>query len=63
MAFYRRLVAHCDGHQPHTNSGCYSSQVLNPETTQPYHDLMEAGWSLGPDGVSIYCPKTHKEDA
>lgn len=61
MGMYRKIVAHCDQKDKYnSDSSCFSAQTLNPDTTQPYRDLIELGWTVGEDGVTLSCPK-HKE--
>lgn len=60
MGFYRLLVAHCDGKD--FGGACPTSERLSPDTTQPYRDLVEKGWTIADDGVTMYCPKSHRKE-
>lgn len=68
MTLKRTLVAECDyrtTHLGHEVRSCTVSMEMNPNTTQPFHDLADADWVVAyPDEGDIltFCPE-HKEQA
>lgn len=58
MSVKRVITAHCDA------KGCHRFADLSPESTQPYRDLMEAGWlidSESADEILTFCPDHRQE--
>jgi hypothetical protein len=58
MSLVRTLAAYCD------HKGCWRTVDLDPQTTQPYRDMSEAGWTnqATDDQIKTYCPK-HPEES
>lgn len=49
MTLSRTLTAICNG--------CGQTQEMNPDTTQPWNDLVKIGWGVDSAKALDYCPK------
>lgn len=55
MPLTRTVLAWCD------HEGCTASMLLNPNTSQPWLDLIDQGWTVDTevDDPLTYCPDHH----